>query len=83
MEREKKDCNRTAEHVLREHAFWNTANARRLYTRRECSGKGPMRCSSIKEYSCTHWYFCRYTPCRIITYRSVVVIFSTEPTSTR
>jgi hypothetical protein len=82
MEREKKDCNRTAEHILRAHAFWTIANARRIYTRRECSGKGPTRCSSIKEYSCTHRYFCRYTLCRIITCRSVAVIFSIEPNNT-
>jgi hypothetical protein len=73
----------TTEHVLRAHAFWTTANARRIYTRRECSGQGLQPCSSIKEYSCTHRYFCRCTLCRIIMCRSVAVIFSTEPNSTR
>jgi hypothetical protein len=77
MESEKKGCNRTAKHVLRAHAFWTTANARRIYTRREYSGKGLTRCSSIKEYSCTHRYFYWCTPCRIITCMSVAVIFST------
>jgi hypothetical protein len=79
----RRGCNRTTEHVLRAHAFMTIANARKIYTRRECSGKGRTRCYSIKEYSCNHRYFCRYTPCRIITCRSVVVIFNTEPNNTR
>jgi hypothetical protein len=41
-------CDRIGEHIFRAHAFWTTANPCKIYTKRECSGKGPTRCSSSR-----------------------------------